>query len=173
MPLYLKEVDIVSEVARFRSALIVPCRLCPAVSLAVRSKQPFIKLFCGNLKTPCYEDRIKSIKSRLEEQGIRTDVFKSSVLNYAHCMWTPKKRNQLLKRASEYEAVVVLGCEAAVQTIHDSLESSSCRIFQGMRSEGIMTVKPSFQFPGNISLELDKIIPLVHPERDSLPWICL
>jgi len=42
-----------------------------------------------------------------------------------------------------------------------------------MRSEGIMTIKPSFNMPFNISLELDKIIPLVHQNKISLPWVTL
>ena len=34
MPFYLKEVDVIPEVAKFQSVLIVPCRFCPAASLA-------------------------------------------------------------------------------------------------------------------------------------------
>ncbi len=45
MPIYLKEVDVVSEVAKFQSALIVICRFCPAASLAVRNDKPFIEFF--------------------------------------------------------------------------------------------------------------------------------
>ena len=40
MPIYLKDVDVVAEVAKFQSALIVPCRFCPAASLAVRNNKP-------------------------------------------------------------------------------------------------------------------------------------
>ena len=36
MPMYLKDVDVVPEVAKFQSALIVLCRFCPAASLAMR-----------------------------------------------------------------------------------------------------------------------------------------
>ena len=114
------------------------------------------------------------IKSNLEKKGVKTDVFKSKLLHqFVVCMWTSRRRKKLLKRASKYEAVVVLGCEAAVQTICDFLETTSCKVYQGMRSEGIMTIKPSFNMPFNISLELDKIIPLVHQNKISLPWVTL
>ena len=39
MPIYLKEVDLLAEVAKFQSALIVVCRFCPAASLAVRNNK--------------------------------------------------------------------------------------------------------------------------------------
>jgi hypothetical protein len=40
MPIYLKDVDVVPEVAKFKSALIILCRFCPAASLAVRNDKP-------------------------------------------------------------------------------------------------------------------------------------
>ena len=110
----------------------------------------------------------------MEEKGVKTDVFKSNLLHpFVVCMWTSRRRKKLSERASKYEALVVMGCEAAVQTIYDSVKSTSCKVFQGMRSEGIMTVKPSFNLPCNISLELDKIIPLVHQNENSVPWVNL
>ena len=51
MPFYLKEVDVVPEVAKFKSALIVLCRFCPAASLAVRNQQSYIKFLSSLLKT--------------------------------------------------------------------------------------------------------------------------
>ena len=51
MPFYLKELDIVPRVDVLESVLIVPCRFCPAASLAVREKKPYIELFRKFLKT--------------------------------------------------------------------------------------------------------------------------
>jgi hypothetical protein len=51
MPFYLKESDIISHVAGLRFVLIVPCGFCPAASLAVREKKPYIELFRKFLKT--------------------------------------------------------------------------------------------------------------------------
>ena len=76
----------------------------------------------------------------------------------------------MMRCAKNYDAIVVLGCEAAVDTIHDSIDTATCRVFQGMRTEGIMSIKPKFHFPCNISLELNKITPLVHQEQYAAPW---
>ena len=76
MPFYLKELDIVPRVAGLRSVLIVPCRFCPAASLAVREKKPYIELFRKFLKTKAYESFIQALKGRLKGEGIKTAVFK-------------------------------------------------------------------------------------------------
>jgi len=174
MPVYLKDINEFPELERFESVLIVPCRFCPAASLAVRRNEPYFEFFSRFLKTASYEELIETIKSNLEKKGVKTDVFKSKWLHqFVVCMWTSRRRKKLSERASKYEALVVMGCEAAVQTIHDSVKSTSCKVFQGMRSEGIMTVKPSFHLPCNISLELNNITPLVHQTENSVPWISL
>jgi hypothetical protein len=140
--------------------------------MAVRKNKPYFEFLKRFLKTGSYEHLLDTIKSNLEKKGVKTDVFKSRLPHqFVVCMWTSRRRKALLKRASRYEAVVVMGCE--VQTVCDSLETTSCKVFQGMRSEGIMTIKPSFSMPCNISLELDNIIPLVHQNKDFLPWITL
>ena len=174
MPVYLKDIDEFPGLGNFESVLLVPCRFCPAASLAVRTDKPYFEFFRRFLKTASYEQLVETIQSNLEKKGVKTDVFKSKWLHqFVVCMWTSRRRKKLLERARKYEALVVLGCEAAVQTIYDSVKSTSCKVFHGMRSEGIMTVKPSFQLPGNISLELDKIIPLVHQDNNSVPWVSL
>lgn len=174
MPIYLKDKSEFPELEKFKSVLIVPCRFCPAASMAVRKNKPYFEFLRRFLKTVSYEQLIDTIKLNFEKKGIKTDVFKSRLLHqFVVCMWTSRRRKKLFKRARKYEAVVVMGCEAAVQTIYDSLETTSCKVFQGMRSEGVMTIKPSLNFHGNISLELDKIIPLVHQNKNSLPWVTL
>jgi hypothetical protein len=174
MPVYLKDINEFPELERFESVLIVPCRFCPAASLAVRRNEPYFEFFRRFLKTASYEQLIETIKSNLEKKGVKTDVFKSKLLHqFVVCMWTSRRRKKLLERARKYEALLVMGCEAAVQTIHDSVKSTSCKVFQGMRSEGIMSVKPLFHLPCNISLELNSIIPLLHQAKNSEPWVSL
>jgi len=77
MPFYLKEVDVIDEVVKSKSVLIVPCRFCPAVSRAVTTNQPFIDLYHGSLKTKCYEDLIANMQSRLDTASIHSgfDTF--------------------------------------------------------------------------------------------------
>ena len=174
MPVYLQDITEFPELERFKSVLIVPCRFCPAASLAVRRNKPYFEFFWRFFKTASYEQLIETIKSNLEKKGVKTGVFKSNLLHqFVVCMWTSRRRKKLAERASNYEALLVMGCEAAVQTIHDSVKSTSCKVFQGMRSEGIMSVKPLFHSPCNIYLELNNIIPLVHQTKNSVPWVSL
>ena len=174
MPFYLKEIDDLSELEKFRSVLIIPCRFCPAASMAVRTSRPYFEFLRRFLKTAPYEELIATMKSNLEKRGIKTDVFKSRWLHqFVVCMWSARRRNKLLKRARNYDALVVLGCEAALDTIHDSVKTSSCKVFQGMRTDGIMSILPRFSLPCNVSLELNNITPLVHQPKDAVPWTSL
>ncbi len=161
MPFYVKESDVIPELAGFKSVLIVPCRFCPAASMAVSRNEPYIEFFRRFLKTASYERFIKTLKFNLEKQGAKTDVFKSNVLHqFVLCAWTAKKRKKLLEYAKQYEALVVLGCEAAVQTVQDSVKSTSCQVIHGMKTEGLMSFKPKFHLPCTISLELDSVTPI-------------
>jgi len=174
MPVYLKEINEFLELESFKSVLIIPCRFCPAASMAVRTNRPYFEFLRRFLKTAPYEELIETIKTNLEQKGIKTDVFKSRWLHqFVVCMWTSRRRKKLLKRARKYEALVVLGCEAAADTIRDAVKSTSCKVFQGMRTEGIMSIKPLFYMPCNISLELNNVTPLVHQAKHSVPWVSL
>lgn len=174
MPVFLKDVNTFSELEKFESVLIVPCRFCPAASLAVRRNAPYFEILKTFLKTGSYEDYIGTIQSTLEKRGVETEIFKSHLPHqFVVCMWTSRRRKKLMKHAGRYEAVVVLGCETAVQTIHDSIKSTYCKVFQGMRSEGIMSIKPLFHLPCNISLELTGVTPFMHQAMNSDPWIRL
>ena len=174
MPVYLKDISDFPELKKFKSVLIVPCRFCPAASMAVRTNRPYFEFLRRFLKTASYEELIETIKSKLEKKSVKTDVFKSYWLHqFVVCMWTIRRRKKLLKRASQYDALVVLGCEAAADTIHDAVKSTSCKVFLGMRSEGIMSIRPLFRLPCNISLELNNVTSLVHLAKHSVPWTSL
>ena len=158
MPFYLKELDIVPRVAGLQSVLIVPCRFCPAASLAVKEKKPYIELFRKFLRTEAYESFIQTLKGRLKNEGIKTAVFDSKLPHhYVVCMWTYERRRKLAKRAAEFEGVVVLGCEATVEIVRDSIRPTDCRVIEGMEGQGIMNVLPTVSFPFNISLEVQGI----------------
>jgi hypothetical protein len=81
-------------------------------------------------------------------------------------MWTPKKRDKLLKRMTEFEAVIVLGCESAYESVSDLSESIDCQVFNGMESEGLLNVTPKFNWPFNISLELSGVTQMYHHKID-------
>jgi len=162
MPFYLKESDIVSKVAGLESVLIVPCGFCPAASLAVREKKPYIELFRKFWRTEAYETFIQDLKRRLEEEEIKTVVFDIKLPHhYVACMWTYGRRRELAKRAAEFEGVVVLGCEATVEIVRDAIRSTNCRVIEGMEAEGIMNVVPTVSFPFNISLEVQGITSVI------------
>lgn len=91
-------------------------------------------------------------------------MFKSNLVHeFVLCMWTAKRRKKLLERAKEYEALVVIGCEAAVETVRAAVESTGCQVIQGMRTEGIMSIQPRFSLPCNVRLELQGVSPTVFP----------
>ena len=174
MPVYLKDILDFQELEKFGSVLIVPCRFCPAASFAAMRNEPYFEFLRKFLKTASYERYIETTRSGLEKKGIKTDVFKSHLPHqFVVCMWTSRRRKKLMKRAGKYDALLVMGCEAALQTICDSIKSTSCKVFQGMRTEGIMSIKPRFHMPCNISLELNTITPLIHQTADADPWISL
>ena len=168
MPFRLDTKDVVPEVDGLESVLIVPCRFCPAASMAVKTNEPYIEFPRKFLTTASYERLIESMRRSFEERGIKTSVFKSNLLHqFVLCMWTAKRRRKLSESAKKYDAVIVLGCEAAVQTVRKTLESTACQVIQGMKSEGIMSIQPKFSLPCNLSLELEGVTPFTHPESQS------
>lgn len=165
MPFCFEVQDVIPEVVNFESVLIVPCRFCPAASMAVKSNQPYIEFPRRFLKTAPYERQLTDMKKSFEERGIKTGVFKSNLLHqFVLCMWTAKRRKALLERAKKYEAVVVMGCEAAVATVRSTLESTACHVIPGLKSEGIMSIQPKFSLPCTLKLDLESVTPYVHPE---------
>ena len=174
MPVYLKETDDFEKLQQFGSVLIVPCRFCPAASFAVRKKEPYFEFFRHFLQTDAYERYIEKMRSELGKRGVKADVFKSRLPHqFVVCMWTARRRKKLMKRARNYDALVVLGCEAAVQTISDSVDSPSFQLVQGMRNEGIMSILPRFRWPDNIKLQLNSITPLLHRQKGTETWMRL
>jgi hypothetical protein len=167
MPIYLKEVDVASEVAKFQSALIVLCRLCPAASLALKNDRPYIEFFRRFLKTESYEQHIKDMRTRLENEGLTTALFKGNLLNFMICMWTSGQRKKLLERALQYEAAVVMGCEGAYENVCDIVKSTDCRVFPGMESEGVLSATPKFRLPFTISLELFSVTPMRYQKKEE------
>lgn len=171
MPYYLKTIDDFQELEKFASVLIIPCRFCPAASFAVSRGEPYFAFLRNFLQTAAYENYIDSMQSHLRQKGVTADVFKSHLPHqFVICMWTRRRRNHLMRRAMEYDALVVLGCEAAARTVSDSVKSASCKVFQGMRTEGIMSVQPSFHAPCNISLRLDSITAVLQQQEGTVPW---
>ena len=163
MPFKLGDRDISSDIAGIGSVLIVPCRFCPAATLAARESKPYLKPWRHLLRTPSYESYIQALKSRLESEGIRTGVFDSKLPHqFVACMWTSGQRNALAKRATRYDAAIVLGCDAAVTTVRSCLPAGY-RVVPGMEVQGIMSVIPRVHFPFDISLEVAGVARALEP----------
>jgi len=166
MPIHFDDLDVVSELTGLSSALIVPCYMCPAVTVAVREKKPFIRFFRNFLKSAPYEEYITALQSRLEDHGVKTKVFKSIPSHeWFMCMWTSGKRRKLQKCAEPYDAIIVLGCDSATETIRDAVKSIDCKVIEGMEVAGIMNAQIKFHFPGNVSFENCKTVPISYRKQ--------
>src|SRR5210317_189321 len=170
MPIHFNDRDVVSKVAGLSSALIVPCYMCPAVTVSVREKKPFIQLFKSFLKSAPYEEYITTLQSRLQENGVKTKVFKSAPSHeWFMCMWTSGKRRKLQKCAEEYDAVIVLGCDSAIETEREAVQSTGCKVIAGMEVAGIMNAQIRFHLPGNVSFDNCRIVPISQQNSQDTP----
>jgi hypothetical protein len=161
MPIHFRDLDVVSEVAGSSSALIVPCNMCPAATVSVRERKPFMQLFRSFLKSGPFETYLRKLQSRLKENGVTTKVFKSIPYHqWFMCMWTSGKRKKLKKEAEKYEAVIVLGCDSATKTVRDAVKPTNCKVIEGMKVTGIMNAKLTFRMPGTISFEDCGTVPI-------------
>ena len=168
MPIHFNDLDVVSEVAGLSSALIVPCNMCPAVTVAEREEKPFIEFFKSFLKSAPFEKYLRAMQSRLRENGVSTKVFKSYIPHqWFMCMWTSGKRRKLQKYVKKYDAVIVLGCESATETVHEVVNSNDCKVIEGMETAGIMNAQLRFHLPGNVSFENCKIVPISQKKKEE------
>jgi len=166
MPIHFNDLDVVPAVAGLNSALIVPCFMCPAVTVAVRDKKPFIRLFRNFLKSAPFEQYMTTLQSRLKERGVKTRVFRSIPSHeWFMCMWTSGKRKKLQKCAEQYDAVIVLGCDSATETIRDAVQATDCKVIEGMEVAGIMNAQIRFRLPGNVSFENCRTVSISRQER--------
>lgn len=162
MPIHFEDSDVTSEIEGIRSALIVPCRMCPAATIAVREKKPFMNFFSSFFKSQPLEQYLKALQVRLKEKAVESEVFGCSLYHqWFMCMWTPGTRSKLLKKASQHDAVLVLGCSSATVTVRDTVESIGCKVVEGMEATGIMNAKLSFHLPGKVSFRDCKETPLI------------
>jgi hypothetical protein len=161
MPIHFNDLDVVSAAAGMKSALIIPCNMCPAATVAVREKKPFMQLFRSLLKSLPFEQYINELQARLKEAGVSTRVFRSNLYHqWFMCMWTSSQRKKLQAAAKQYEAVIVLGCDSATETVRDAVKSIDCKVIEGMEVTGIMNATLRFHLPCNVSFDDCRVIPI-------------
>ena len=159
MPLHLEDVDIIHEVEGLSSALIVPCNMCAAATVAINEEKPFLQLFKNFLKSAPFDQYIKRLQSRLGEKGVKSTVFKCNLPHqWFLCMCTQGRKRKLQESTKQYDAAIVLGCDSAVETVRDAAKSTGCKVIEGMKIGGIANATLKFHLPGNISFEDSKIV---------------
>ena len=153
MPFHLEPLDIYDRLRDYKSVLLVSCPVCPPVSLATDNNQPLMEFFKHGIKTPAFEDHLEKLRTRLEQDGIKTGAFTSYLPCAAACLWTNGQRHRLLRRAGDYEAALVFGCESARYTVEDTLQDTDCDVILGMELVGVTNAKLRIEFPLTIRLE--------------------
>lgn len=161
MPIHFSDLDVISQLEGIRSALIVPCTMCPAATVAVREQKPFMQLFRSPFRSAPFEHYLQALQSRLAAKGVRSEVFQSRLYHHWFmCMWTANRREKLRKRASRHDAVIVLGCDSATATVREAAAAVGCKVIEGMRVSGIMNAQLRFGLPANVSFQACQIVPI-------------
>lgn len=153
MPVNLTPRDVSADLAGFKSVLIASCPVCPPMCLAMQKKEPFIEFFKHGVKTAAFEDYIESIRDSLTHRGVRTGVFSIHAPTPMMCLWTKGQRQRLLKRARDYEAVLVLACDSGTESAKDALKATECQVFQSLDMDGVINATTSIRFPMTIAME--------------------
>ena len=158
MPVHLEPLNVTANLEKFRSILIVSCPVCPPMCVAMQQNAPFIEFFKTGLKTGAFEDLIQSIREPLEQHNISTGVYSIHIPTPMMCLWTDWQRNRFLKRAKDYEAALVLGCDSATYTVQQVLKDTECQVIPGMKMIGITNATLKFRFPLTIELQMNNVI---------------
>ena len=162
MPIHFEDRDVSSELAELRSALIIPCIMCPAATVAIRQNRPFMRFFRSPLKSAPLEEYLEALKTRLGEKGIDAKVFRSaSYHQWFMCMWTARRRRKLARQARRYDAVIVLGCDSATETVRAAVPEG-VKVIEGMRTVGIMNGRLSLRLPDKLVFDGCKVVPIEH-----------
>jgi len=169
MPVHLEPLDVSSDLERFRSVLIVSCPVCPPMCLAMQKSSPFMEPFKRGLKTGAFKDHIQSIREPLEQRGIRTGVYSVHIPTPMMCLWTEWQRSRFLKRARDYEAVLVLGCDSAAYTVQDVLKNTDCQVIPGMEVIGTTNATLKVRFPLTIDLDMHCVLKNDKPRQHEVP----
>jgi len=167
MPVYLEPKDVSADLENFSSVLILSCPICPPMCLAMQKKSPFIEFFKRGIKTGAFEDYIKSIREPLEQRGVRTESYNMYTPIPMACLWTVGQHKRLLKKARDYEAVLILGCDSATYTAKEALKDTDCQVIQAMQMTGIANATVKFRFPMTVDLDMH-LVPKkarVHPHK--------
>ncbi len=160
MPIHFEDLDVAPEVADLSSVLIVPCNLCPAVTVAAREKRPFLRFFRNPVRSGPFEAYLEALRSRLSEKGVSSKVFRSTLYHqWFMCMWTGRRRKKLERQVKDYDAVIVLGCDSATETVRNVMPAG-VKVIEGMKVAGITNARMAFRLPGDLVFDDCKVVPI-------------
>ena len=74
-------------------------------------------------------------------------------------MWTTRRRKKLQRQTKKYDAVIVLGCDSATETVRAVLPAD-VKVIEGMKTAGIMNGRLSIRLPGNLFFDDCKVVPM-------------
>ena len=119
----------------------------------MKKAEPFIEFFKHGFKTGAFEDHIRSIRDSLSQRGVKTGVFSMHTPTPMMCLWTTRQRERLLKRARDYEAVLILACDSGTESATDALRDTDCHIIQALDMDGVINATTTIRFPMTIVME--------------------
>jgi len=153
MPVNLTPRDVSADLAGFDSVLIASCPVCPPMCLAMKKEEPFIEFFKHGFRTNAFEEYIQSIRDSLTQRGVKTGVVSIHTPTPMMCLWTKGQRERLLKRARDYEAVLMLACDSGTESAKDALKDTDCKVIQALDMDGVINATTSIRFPMTIVMK--------------------
>jgi hypothetical protein len=123
-----------------------------------------MRFFRSPVKSAPFEEYLEAMQSNLSEKGVRSRVFRSNIYHqWFMCMWTAGRRKKLGREAKKHDAVIVLGCDSATETVRDVVPPD-VKVIEGMKTTGIMNGKMSFRPPDNLVFDGCRVVPISHQE---------
>ena len=93
-------------------------------------------------------------------------MFKNPIYHqWFLCMWTNSRRKKLENQAKGHDAVIVLGCDTANETVRDAVKSTGAKVIEGMQIAGLMNAKLNFRLPGYVEFNDCKIVPISQQQK--------
>jgi hypothetical protein len=123
-----------------------------------------MRFFRSPVKSAPFEEYLQAMRSRLAENGVTSKVFRSRIYHqWFMCMWTERRRKKLAREAKDYDAVIVLGCDSATETVREVLPEG-VKTIEGMKTTGIMNGRMSFRMPDKLVFDGCKVVPISRPK---------
>ena len=135
------DVDILRDVAGFKSAVILGCTSCANVSIAYVKELPLSRILLDEKtkqtkKLPvAIVEEANRLKALFEKNGIDTKVE----LCYAPCNYYEEKEldeSEIFRRCNESDSVVLLSCSAGFLGVRNRLRRN-VKLFTGMKTFGL------------------------------------